>query len=74
MHIDSDRVLQKIAFIASFIASHNPATPYSLLGFYPHFHMQDLPLFTRSEAERCYNAAKEAGLQHVHLANKHLLI
>ncbi len=59
--------------IASFIARHDPETPYSLLGFYPHFQMKDLPLTSRKDAEACYRAAREAGLSRVRLGNEHLL-
>lgn len=59
--------------IASFIAHYNPWTPYSLLAFYPHFYMKDLPLISRKEAEACYFAAQKAGLRRVNLSNEHLL-
>ncbi len=59
--------------LASFIASHNPATPYSLLGFHPQFQMKDLPVTSRKEAEACYDAARKAGLKNVNLGNVHLL-
>lgn len=64
---------KEVYSIASFIASIDPNIPYSLLGFYPHFHMRDLPLTSRKEAEECYRAAKKAGLKRVRLANEHLL-
>lgn len=64
---------EEVFDIASFIAHHNPWTPYSLLAFSPHFHMKDLPLISRKEAEACYFAAKKAGLHRVNLANEHLL-
>lgn len=68
-YITADEVYE----IASFIAQYDPDTPYSLLGFYPHFQMKDLPLTSRTEAEACYRAAKRAGLRRVRLANEHLL-
>ncbi len=69
-YIDADEVYS----IASFIASIDPQTPYSLLGFYPHFYMKDLPKTRRKTARECYSAAREAGLKRVRLANEHLLI
>jgi len=63
----------EILDLASFIASHNPKTPYSLLGFHPQFQMKDLPVTSRKEAIACYNAARRAGLENVHLGNIHLL-
>jgi pyruvate formate lyase activating enzyme len=59
--------------IARFIASLGPEIPYSLLGFYPQFFMYDLPITSQRHAERCYDAAKDAGLTRVNLGNKHLL-
>ena len=35
---------EEIRCIADFIASASPDIPYSLLAFYPHFQMSDLPL------------------------------
>ena len=58
--------------IASFISSINKNIPYSLLGFYPHFEMSDLPLTSLEMAENCYNIAKEY-LNNVNIGNKHLL-
>jgi pyruvate formate lyase activating enzyme len=63
----------EVAAIARFIAGTDPDTPYSLLGFHPHFHMGDLPLTSRAQAERCRAVALAAGLTNVHLANVHLL-
>jgi pyruvate formate lyase activating enzyme len=64
----------EVRSIARFIASIDPNIPYSLLAFYPHFFMQDLPLMERSMAEVCYAAAKDEGLNNVRLGNEHLLI
>lgn len=68
-YIDREEVYQ----IASFIYKCNPDIPYSLLGFYPHFLMTDLPTTTRAQAEECRQAAREAGLPRVRIGNVHLL-
>lgn len=68
-YVDEDEVRS----IARFIAGIDPSIPYSLLGFYPHFYLSDLPLFTRERAERCLAAAREEGLSRVRLGNVHLL-
>jgi len=60
--------------IASFIAAQDPDIPYSLLGFFPRFQMQDLPPSSRRQAEACYRAARQAGLTRVNLGNEHLLL
>jgi len=64
---------QEIRGIAGFIASISPDIPYSLLAFYPHFYMSDLPLTSRKMAERCLAAAHEEGLKNVRMGNVHLL-
>jgi pyruvate formate lyase activating enzyme len=68
-YIDSEEVYQ----IASFICKCNPDIPYALLGFYPHFLMTDLPKTTRVQAEKCRDAAREAGLTKIKIGNEHLL-
>lgn len=65
---------KEVRNIAHFIASINPDIPYSLLAFYPHFYMTDLPLTTKVLAERCLKAAQEEGLKKVKMGNVHLLI
>jgi pyruvate formate lyase activating enzyme len=68
-YIDEDEIRN----IARFIASINPDIPYSLLAFYPHFYMSDMPLTTKTLAERCLKIAHEEGLKNVRLGNVHLL-
>jgi len=68
-YIDADEVFK----IARFIASLDKNIPYSLLGFYPHFHMRDLPTTARQQAHACVEAATAAGLTRVHIGNIHLL-
>ncbi|MDP2755521.1 MAG: radical SAM protein [Nitrospirota bacterium] len=69
-YIDED----EIRSIAKFIASINPDIPYSLLAYYPHFYMSDIPSTTRILAERCLKVAKEEGLKNVRIGNIHLLV
>jgi pyruvate formate lyase activating enzyme len=64
---------QEVGKIAAFIAGLDRCIPYSLLAFAPHLHMTDLPLTSRSQAEECLSAAKDAGLRRVRLGNIHLL-
>lgn len=59
--------------LSKFIAGLNPEIPYSLLAFYPHFYIDDLPTTSRGHALRCKGVAEEAGLRHVHIGNKHML-
>jgi pyruvate formate lyase activating enzyme len=63
----------EVAGIAGFLAQLNPEIPYSLLGFYPHFYLQDLPTTSRSHALRCKEVAEHAGLKQVHIGNAHSL-
>ncbi|RDV84883.1 radical SAM protein [Ammonifex thiophilus] len=64
---------EEVAAIARFLAEIDPSIPYTLLAFFPHHLMRDLPLLSRREAEECYQAAREAGLKRVRLGNVHLL-
>lgn len=64
---------KEVRAIAEFIASVEANIPYSLLGFYPHFYMRDLPTTSRKHAQLSESAAKEAGLKRVRIGNVHLL-
>ncbi len=64
---------EEVRSLARFIASANPEIPYSLLAFYPHFYMADIPLVPRSTAEKCLQAAREEGVRNLRLGNTHLL-
>jgi pyruvate formate lyase activating enzyme len=64
---------QEVSRIACFIASLDRNIPYALLAFYPQFEMTDLPTTSRSHAEECLAAAREAGLNRVRVGNLHLL-
>jgi len=65
--------VKEVSRIAAFIASLDPHIPYSLLGFYPHFYMGDLPRTSVRHAEEALAAARAAGLTRVHIGNRHLL-
>lgn len=64
---------EEVRAIAKFLADLNPSIPYSLLAFHPDYVMTDLPPTSRSHAERCLRAAKEEGLENVHIGNAWLL-
>ena len=64
---------QEVEAIARYISGLNPEIPYSLLGFYPRFYVNDLPATSRSHALRCQEIARKAGLRRVHIGNLHLL-
>ncbi len=65
--------VDEITSLAGFIAAVDPEIPYSLLAFYPHFEMADLPVTPKAVADQCLDAAREAGLRRVRLGNVHLL-
>ena len=64
---------EEVGGIAGFIASLDRDIPYSLLGFHPQFYMDDLPRTSKQHAERCLQAARDAGLNRVRIGNIHLL-
>jgi len=68
-YVDADEV----GHIARFIADLNPAIPYALLGFAPHFLFPDLPRTSVRHAEEAEAAARAAGLHIVRIGNRHLL-
>lgn len=63
----------EIRNISEFIASLDTGIPYSLLGFYPHFFMSDLPVTSHVFALKCKEIAEAAGLTRVKIGNVHLL-
>jgi len=65
--------INEVAKIAHFIANHNPKIPYALLGFHPHFYIDDLPCTSSRHAGEALEAAREAGLENVRLGNVQLL-
>jgi pyruvate formate lyase activating enzyme len=62
----------EIENLAKFIANINPEIPYTLLGFYPHYIMNDLPTTSQKQAAECCNIAKRY-LENVRVGNIHLL-
>lgn len=64
---------EEVRAIAAFISSINPEIPYSLLAFYPHFYMADMPFTTKTLAWDCLKAAQKEGLKRVIIGNVHLL-
>lgn len=65
--------IEEIEKIANFIKEINPEIPYSLLGFYPDYYMDDLPVTSKIHARRCLDTALNAGLKNVHIGNVNLL-
>jgi pyruvate formate lyase activating enzyme len=65
--------LTEVEKLAEFIASCDPTIPTALLGFHPHFAMQDLPRTSRAHAEAAKLTAEEAGLTNVRIGNLGLL-
>ncbi len=60
---------KEIDDITKFIASINKSIPFSLLGFYPQFFMNDIRPTTYEFAVRCAEIAAKAGLINIHIAN-----
>jgi len=63
----------EVKAISSFIAELDPNIPYALLGFHGDFLMADLPRTSWDQANRCLQAAKDAGLKRVRIGNAHIL-
>jgi pyruvate formate lyase activating enzyme len=64
---------EEVGRIARLIAELDPAIPYALLGFAPHFYMSDLPRTSYRHALAAQDAARAAGLLNVRIGNRHLL-
>jgi pyruvate formate lyase activating enzyme len=64
---------QEVRYLAGFITSLDPAIPYALLGFRPHFYLHDLPRTSVGHAEEALAAAHDEGLRNIHVGNRHLL-
>lgn len=69
-YVDAEEVRK----IAEFICGLDEDIPYSLLAFHPAYKMTDMPVTSRSQANRSLEAAREAGLRRVHIGNEWLLI
>jgi len=55
-------------------AELKPDIPYSLLAFHPQFFMSDMPTTSKTLANQCRRAARDAGLNNVRTGNVHLLV
>ena len=64
---------QEVEELARFLADIDAGIPYSLLGFYPHFILSDLPPTSKTQARSCLEAARAQGLTEVRIGNRHLL-
>lgn len=64
----------EIEAISRFIASIDPTIPFSMLAYYPHFLMADLPRTSHRFADRCLAIARAQGLKNVRIGNIHLLM
>jgi pyruvate formate lyase activating enzyme len=64
---------KEVEGITRFVSSLDPNIPYVLLGFYPHFYMNDLPTTAERHAMRCKEIALKTGLRDVRIGNVHLL-
>jgi pyruvate formate lyase activating enzyme len=64
---------EEVGALASYISNLNPDIPFSLLAFYPHFYLKDLPTTSRAHALRCKGIAERQGVRNVHIGNIHLL-
>lgn len=58
--------------IAKFIADIDSTIPYTLLAFYPTHILNDLPITTKKNADKCFNIAKKY-LANVKISNMYLL-
>ena len=63
---------EEIEQIANFISEIDDEIPYSLLIFHPDYQMNDLPITSRNQANKCFEIAKKY-LKNVNLGNKFLL-
>lgn len=63
----------EVGRVAAFIADQDRRIPYALLGFAPHFFMDDLPRTSLRHAEEALAVARDAGLTNVRVGNRHLL-
>lgn len=64
--------VEEVEHIAEFIASLDENIPYSLLAFYPHFYMDDMPFTSKKDAMQCLSVAQKY-LNSVRIGNIHLL-
>ncbi len=63
---------EEVENIAKFISEIDSEIPYTLLAFYPHYVMSDLPTSSRKQAYECQKAAQKH-LKNTRIGNIHLL-
>jgi pyruvate formate lyase activating enzyme len=63
---------EEVEQISSFIAEIDPSIPYSLLVFFPHHMMNDLPITPITQVKDCYDAARKH-LKRVNIENLNLV-
>lgn len=63
---------EEVSDIARFISSIDPDIPYCLLAFHPHFKMRDMPCTSRTQAQKCLEAARKY-VNRVRIGNTWLL-
>jgi pyruvate formate lyase activating enzyme len=65
--------VEEVGHIARFVARLDRAIPYVLLGFAPQFLFPDLPVTAMRHAQEAEAVARDAGLQRIHIGNRHVL-
>lgn len=65
---------EEVSKISNFLSNLNPEIPFSILCFYPHHLMKDLPLLKREEVQKCVEEIKKAGLKNFNIGNRHLIL
>jgi pyruvate formate lyase activating enzyme len=63
----------EVELIANYLKELDPHIPYTLLAFYPNFHINDLPPTSKKHAEDAMRIALNSGLKRVRVGNIHLL-
>jgi pyruvate formate lyase activating enzyme len=64
--------IEEVEQISNFIAKIDPSIPYSLLVFFPHNMMNDLPMTPPAQVRECYEAARRH-LKRVNVGNFNLI-
>ena len=63
----------EITSMAEFLVSIDKTIPWSFLGFYPHFQLNDMESTSRAQAEMALDIARAYGIVNTHLGNIHLI-
>ncbi len=64
----------EIKKMAEFLSAIDREIPWSLLGFSPHFHFQDMPCTSKKQAQMALQIAHDHGIKNTHLGNIDLLV